>query len=66
MSNTSTMILNACTGEQLLMLAIANAELRPGVARVLNSRAKASRRRPAATASRAPAGQAQLVLRRAG
>ncbi|MBL9140390.1 MAG: hypothetical protein JNK53_00865 [Phycisphaerae bacterium] len=66
MSSTSMNLLHECTGEQLLMLAIANAGLRPSVGRVLDSRAKASRRRPSAVAGRVSAGQTALVLRRVG
>ena len=62
----ATSILGSCTGEQLLLLAIANAQLRPDVSRVLDNRARAARRRGPVAATRTTAGQTQLVLRRAG
>ncbi len=66
MRTSSTSIFSEFTGEQLLLLAIANAGLRPTVSRVLNSRARANRPRSSAAAQRSDASQPQLVLRRAG
>jgi hypothetical protein len=61
-------ILNGMTGEQLFLLAIANAGLRRGIGRELDQRARAARRRPSAVAhelSLTPPCPA-LTLRRAG
>lgn len=68
MRKTNLNILNGMTGEQLFLLAVANAGLRNGIGRELDQRARASRRRPAAVAHdlslthHCPA----LTLRRAG
>ncbi len=70
MLNTSSSILSSCTGEQLLLLAVANAGMRSGIGRVLDGRARLNRHRAAETSTigaiRSDAGQPRLALRRAG
>lgn len=67
MRNLTNTLLSTCTGEQLFLLAIAQAGLRPAVGRVLDSRARVGQRRSVVQRlpNAAPA-QGGLVLRRAG
>lgn len=67
MRNAQTAILDSCTSEQLFLLAIANAGLRPAVSRVLDARATRAGTRRAVVASLGRTQPAAVpALRRAG